>query len=132
MPIRGIAYLLSSCWRVAAEAAQAPAQILVPVTCYKLSEDTATSTAVVGVYYNLGFRIEPIDLTGFPRRLRAEPGPESELQGIKNRTSGIFVLQNSSDRGIIDRLALKDLQRLAEEYLRTYIQRANAATSMDL
>jgi len=30
-----------------------------------LSRDTTTPTAVVGVYYNIGFRIEPKDRTGF-------------------------------------------------------------------
>ena len=30
-----------------------------------LSRDTSSPTAVVGVYYNIGFRIEPKDRTGF-------------------------------------------------------------------
>ncbi|HEX9007525.1 MAG TPA: pitrilysin family protein [Bacteroidota bacterium] len=45
----------------------------VPVTYYKLgnglkvvlSEDHTSPTVVVGVYYNIGFRIEPKDRTGF-------------------------------------------------------------------
>ncbi|SFR45794.1 Predicted Zn-dependent peptidase [Robiginitalea myxolifaciens] len=45
----------------------------VPVTYYKLdnglkvilSKDTTSPTAIVAVYYNIGFRIEPKDRTGF-------------------------------------------------------------------
>ncbi|MFP2923837.1 M16 family metallopeptidase [Pyxidicoccus sp. 3LG] len=55
-------------------AAQAPAQKLqIPVDYFKLdnglkvvlSRDTTSPTAVVAVYYNIGFRIEPKDRTGF-------------------------------------------------------------------
>lgn len=45
----------------------------VPVECYKLdnglkvilSKDSTAPTAIVAVYYNIGFRIEPQDKTGF-------------------------------------------------------------------
>jgi zinc protease len=55
-------------------AQQAPARRLtVPIDYYKLpnglkvvlSRDTTTPTAVVAVYYNIGFRIEPRNRTGF-------------------------------------------------------------------
>ncbi len=54
-------------------AAQTAAPFRVPVTYYKLnnglrvalSRDTTAPVAVVAVYYNIGFRIEPKDRTGF-------------------------------------------------------------------
>src|SRR3982751_1698687 len=54
-------------------AAQAPTQLKIPVDYYKLpnglkvvlSRDTTSPTAVVAVYYNIGFRNEPRDRTGF-------------------------------------------------------------------
>ena len=54
-------------------AAAAPAAINVPIEYYKLdnglkvvlSRDTTAPTATVGVYYHIGFRIEPRDRTGF-------------------------------------------------------------------
>ena len=59
---------------VAAPAAQRPPQkVTVPIEYHKLdnglkvvlSRDMSSPTAVVGVYYNIGFRIEPKDRTGF-------------------------------------------------------------------
>jgi zinc protease len=65
-------------------------------------------------------------------RLRKEPVPDAELQGMKNYMSGIFVLQNSSNAGIINQLAFVDTQGLSDDYLKTYVQRVNAVTSADL
>jgi predicted Zn-dependent peptidase len=50
-----------------------PAGVTVPIEYHKLenglkvvlSRDTSSPTAVVGVYYHIGFRIEPKDRTGF-------------------------------------------------------------------
>src|SRR5688572_15396614 len=58
---------------VAAAAQQPAAQYTLPVEYHKLdnglkvvlSRDTTAPTAVVAVYYNIGFRIEPKDRTGF-------------------------------------------------------------------
>ncbi|WP_426734759.1 M16 family metallopeptidase [Myxococcus faecalis] len=55
------------------EAAAQPPKLQVPVEYYKLdnglkvvlSRDTTVPKAVVGVYYNIGFRIEPRNRTGF-------------------------------------------------------------------
>jgi predicted Zn-dependent peptidase len=57
----------------AGPSAQAPQAVTVPVEYHKLSNglkvvlsrDTSSPTAVVAVYYNIGFRIEPKDRTGF-------------------------------------------------------------------
>jgi predicted Zn-dependent peptidase len=58
--------------------------------------------------------------------------PEAELQGMKNYMSGIFVLQNSSNAGIIGQLAFVDRQGLSDEYLKAYIQKVNAVSSAEL
>ena len=58
---------------IAAPAAQAPKPVTVPIEYHTLdnglkvvlSRDTSSPTAVVAVYYNIGFRIEPKDRTGF-------------------------------------------------------------------
>ncbi|MDO1445710.1 pitrilysin family protein [Rhodocytophaga aerolata] len=75
--------LLSACAKNTPTTSQAPAQaspqvkeeigFRVPVDYYKLdnglkvvlSRDTTSPTVVVAVYYNIGFRIEPKDRTGF-------------------------------------------------------------------
>ena len=54
-------------------AAPVPSKVTVPVEYHKLdnglkvvlSRDTSSPTAVVGIYYAIGFRIEPKDRTGF-------------------------------------------------------------------
>jgi len=58
---------------MAAPSAQAPKPVTVPIEYHTLenglkvvlSRDTSSPTAVVAVYYNIGFRIEPKDRTGF-------------------------------------------------------------------
>ena len=78
----GIALLTAACNRDAGEPAAEPtangdaasaAAYTIPVEYHKLdnglkvviSEDHTAPVAVVGVYYNIGFRIEPQDRTGF-------------------------------------------------------------------
>src|SRR5215204_1799341 len=59
--------------RGADTAAAIPSKVTVPVEYHKLenglkvvlSRDTSSPTAVVGIYYAIGFRIEPKDRTGF-------------------------------------------------------------------
>jgi predicted Zn-dependent peptidase len=65
-------------------------------------------------------------------RMRKEAPTEQELKGIQNYMSGIFVLRNSSNTGIIGQLAFVDTQGLGEDYLRTYVQKVNAVTRQDL
>jgi zinc protease len=62
------------------------------------------------------------------RRLGSEPPTKSELDGIKNYLSGVFVLQNSSRQGLIGQLSFVDLHGLGDEYLSTYVQKVNAVT----
>jgi predicted Zn-dependent peptidase len=68
----GFLLLLSSCAEDKTRE-QAVSEFKVPVTYYTLdnglkvilSEDTTSPTAIVAVYYNIGFRNEPRDRTGF-------------------------------------------------------------------
>jgi predicted Zn-dependent peptidase len=66
------------------------------------------------------------------RRLRNEPPPAQELNGIQNYLAGTFVLQNSSPRGIIGQLAFVNLHDLGSDYLRTYVQRVHGVTGADV
>ncbi len=55
-------------------------------------------------------------------RLRDEPPPEEELEGVQNYMSGSFVRQNSSKSGIAARLAFLRLHGLGESYLLDYVK----------
>lgn len=61
-------------------------------------------------------------------RLRDEPPPEEELEGIRNYLAGTFVLQNSSRQGIVGQLRFLDLHGLGREYLEGYVRRVHAVT----
>ncbi|MFL5372345.1 MAG: M16 family metallopeptidase, partial [Myxococcales bacterium] len=65
-------------------------------------------------------------------RLQKEPPSAEELKGIQRYAAGIFVLQNSSRRGIVSQLRFVDLNGLPEDYLATYVQRAYAVTPQDV
>ena len=61
-------------------------------------------------------------------RLRKEAPTAAELRGIQNNLSGIFVLQNASRGGVINRLAFVDLHGLGDDYLTSYVKRVMAVT----
>jgi predicted Zn-dependent peptidase len=71
----------------------APAALNVPVDYYKLdnglrvvlSEDHSVPVATVGVYYNIGFRLEPKDRTGFAHLFE-----HLMFQGSQNLAKGQF------------------------------------------
>lgn len=65
-------------------------------------------------------------------RLRKEPPDAKELKGIQNLMVGLFVLQNSSNQGIIGQLSFVDLHGLTDDYLKTYVQRVNAVSREDV
>ena len=70
---RAVLILLLPAVALVAPAAQAPQKVTVPIEYHKLdnglkvvlSRDTSSPTAVVAIYYKIGFRIEPKDRTGF-------------------------------------------------------------------
>src|SRR5688500_2812162 len=92
---------------LAAPSAQspAPAKVTVPVEYHKLanglkvvlSRDTASPTAVVAVYYNIGFRIEPKDRTGFAHLFE-----HMMFQGSEHLGKNAFIGLVQSNGGILN------------------------------
>jgi len=88
-----------------ASTAPAPAPFTVPVEYTKLpnglkvvfSRDTTAPTAVVGVYYNIGFRIEPKDRTGFAHLFE-----HMMFQGSENLGKMEFIKLVQSNGGILN------------------------------
>jgi len=76
-----------------ATAGDSPSQFTVPITYYKLpnglkvalSRDTTAPLVVVAVYYNIGFRIEPKNRTGFAHLFE-----HLMFEGSKNLPKGEF------------------------------------------
>lgn len=60
--------------------------------------------------------------------LQKNPPPAAELDGIKNYSAGIFVLQNSTRGGIINVLNYLDLQELPDTYLSNFVSNVFAIT----
>lgn len=60
--------------------------------------------------------------------LQENPPPVEELDGVKNYAAGIFVLQNSTRTGIINKLNQIDLQELPDTYLTDYVSAVYALT----
>ncbi len=79
------------------------AQFKVPVEYYKLdnglkvilSQDKTSPTIIVAVYYNIGFRIEPKNRTGFAHLFE-----HMMFQGSKNLPKGEFDKLTTSNGGI--------------------------------
>jgi len=65
-------------------------------------------------------------------RLRKDPPDAKELKGVQNYMGGIFVLQNTSNQGIIGQLSFIDLHGLKDDFLKTYVQKVNAVTRQDV
>lgn len=65
-------------------------------------------------------------------RIKNEPVPAAELQGIKNYLVGIYVLQNSSRAGVIGQLENVNYNELPGDYISTYIQKLSAVTAADI
>jgi zinc protease len=107
MPIRAFSFLaiLALAPLTAVEAAQSPAQIQVPVTYYKLpngmkvilSKDSTAPTVVLGVYYNIGFRIEPRDRTGFAHLFE-----HMMFQGSQNLGKMEFIRLVQQNGGVLN------------------------------
>ena len=82
-----------------------PAQLHVPVDYYKLpnglkvvlSRDQTTPTAVVAVYYNIGFRNEPRNRTGFAHLFE-----HMMFQGSENLGKMEFIRLVESNGGLLN------------------------------
>lgn len=83
----------------------APGRLAVPIDYYKLpnglkvvlSPDTTTPTAVVAVYYNIGFRIEPRNRTGFAHLFE-----HLMFQGSQNLGKMQFIKLVESNGGVLN------------------------------
>lgn len=84
---------------------QEVAQFKVPVEYFTLnnglkvilSKDTASPTAIVAVYYNIGFRIEPKDRTGFAHLFE-----HMMFQGSKNMGKMEFIKLVQENGGVLN------------------------------
>lgn len=72
------------------------------------------------------------EILGEIGRLSTEAPSASELKGIQNYLSGIFVIQNSSRGALVGQLNYSDFQGLGEDYLKNYVSRVNAVTPDDV
>ncbi len=61
-------------------------------------------------------------------RLQNEAPTADELKGFQNYMAGVFVLQNSSQQGIITQLDFIDLHGLSDSYLTNYVKNVYAVT----
>ncbi|MEE4452547.1 pitrilysin family protein [Novosphingobium resinovorum] len=89
----------------APKAAPAPAKAQVPVEYHKLanglkvviSPDHSVPTATIGVYYGIGFRIEPRDRTGFAHLFE-----HMMFQGSKNLGKAEFIGLVNANGGVLN------------------------------
>jgi predicted Zn-dependent peptidase len=65
-------------------------------------------------------------------RLATEPPSPTELKGIQNYLSGLFVLRNSSRGALIAQLQNVDALGLGDDYLKTYVAKVNAVSPGDV
>jgi zinc protease len=105
LAVAATASLMSAPFDLAAQQAKAGAQLQVPVDYYKLknglkvvlSRDTTTPTACVAVYYNIGFRNEPKDKTGFSHLFE-----HMMFQGSQNLGKMEFIRLVESNGGLLN------------------------------
>ena len=91
--------------RPASRPASAPPKVTVPVEYYKLenglkvvlSRDTSSPTAVVGVYYRIGFRLEPKERTGFAHLFE-----HMMFQGSEHLGKNEFISLVESNGGLLN------------------------------
>lgn len=65
-------------------------------------------------------------------RLRSEPPPQEELEGIQNYMAGTFTLQASSRGGVLGMLRQRNLHDLPADYHANYVRRIHAVTPADV
>ena len=99
-PVLASAFLLN-----ALSAAERPAKYTIPLEYYKLKNglrvvlapDTTAPTVLIGVYYKIGFRIEPKDRTGFAHLFE-----HMMFQGSKNLGKMEFVNLIQKNGGVLN------------------------------
>lgn len=65
-------------------------------------------------------------------RLRREPPPAEELEGIKQNVVGLFTIQNSSRAGMVGQLAFVEEHGLGEDFLTSYVRTVLAVKPDDV
>ena len=110
----GTVLLVTACARDTGDSGQtagaggqpaAPAPYTIPIDYHKLdnglkvviSEDHTAPVAVIGVYYNIGFRIEPRDRTGFAHLFE-----HMMFQGSKNLGKNQFIQLVQRNGGVLN------------------------------
>ena len=97
--------LIAALAAVAPVSSTAQQKVTVPIEYHKLenglkvvlSRDSSSPTAVVGVYYNIGFRIEPKDRTGFAHLFE-----HMMFQGSEHLGKNAFISLVESNGGILN------------------------------
>ncbi len=105
VPLFALALFVALAWRSPSYAATGAANFHVPVEYYKLpnglrvvlSPDHTAPTVCVGVYYRIGFRIEPRDRTGFAHLFE-----HMMFQGSANLGKMEFIKLVQSNGGILN------------------------------
>lgn len=100
-----LAIIIVSCSGEKEENKEETAQFKVPVEYYKLdnglkvilSQDKTSPTAIIAVYYNIGFRIEPKDRTGFAHLFE-----HMMFQGSQNLGKMEFVKLIQQNGGVLN------------------------------
>ncbi len=72
------------------------------------------------------------EIVGEINRLAAEPPTATELKGIQNYLSGLFILRNSSRGALTGQLENIESLGLSDDYLKTYVARVNAVSVADV
>ncbi len=91
--------------QAAARTASIPSKVTVPIEYHKLenglkvvlSRDTSSPTAVVGIYYAIGFRIEPKNRTGFAHLFE-----HMMFQGSEHLGKNEFISLVESNGGVLN------------------------------
>jgi len=65
-------------------------------------------------------------------RMRTEPVPAAELQGIKNYMAGLYVLQNSTRFGVIGQLESMNYNEQSKTTIDNYVKNVLAVTAADV
>ena len=102
---RALAALALAMCAAGAPAGQSPKTVNVPFEYHTLdnglrvvvSRDTSSPTAVVALYYNIGFRIEPKDRTGFAHLFE-----HMMFQGSEHLGKNAFISLVESNGGIVN------------------------------
>lgn len=100
-----LAFVLASFAGARAQAKKPAAGVSIPVTYYKLpnglrvvlSQDKTAPTVVTAVYYNIGFRLEPQNRTGFAHLFE-----HLMFQGSENLGKGEFIALIQKSGGILN------------------------------